>query len=645
MKKASKGELFVTIDIGSVSVKAVCLEIADKNKRLVAVAEEKYKNPIGGIDDDADKNAIIDALKNVVKSLNISKNANISACFFNREMQVKIIDLPNQIQQSQIEQTLNWEARKLLSPAFKDTPYTFAYKFIRKNSNSIALAVIPISVLEKYSDLFKSAGIKLSGIYPEVFSGMTLRPMADIAGLPAVSIVNVGYYGTHLQIFSAGELKFYRYIPSGVSELSDPPEAGDLEVFSQKIRFSFDYFRAVTKLNQIDLLCFMGGGSAVEGLLAYEQAYFAPTKIAPLDISSGIDVANAFATSQEVAEDKQKKLLSFIPAVGIALSASSSDATSTNFLAQILLKKRTARNNAILSVAPVVVSVAILITVFTLILPRYRDLKQQIRTADANINTLNKDIENLKQEIKDNSKFNMVELPAKYDKIIGESIRNLQKSFYNYPLSVIRYLANGKDSGIVLQEVLIKSHEEAKRINLKSIDNDIEEPNDDSSKELSTEQKEDKVQTAQKNPANTSLSNDMLDIGLDGLEESEEIQETNTDNEKLALNKELETDKKEIKTNAFKQIKESDKAATNIYLSSLAQDEYDEQTIKECFEGKMVIIKGIADKLESLGKYVDLLVSDGVKNKSQDRCIKRVTSVISRETKDGIEFLIKGDLP
>lgn len=649
MKTTNKGGLYVTFDIGSVSVKAVSLEVTEKSKRLVTVVEEKFNTPIIGIEEEKDKDIIVTALKNVVQKLKISKNAKISACFYNREMQIKIIDLPQQIQSAQLEQTISWEAKKLISPSFKDAPYTYAYKIVKNNPYSIALAAIPVSILNKYIDLFKKANIKLSGIYPEVFSGIALRPMADIAGLPAVSLVNVGYSGTHLQIFSTGNLKFYRYIPSGTSELSEIPNPNELEVFAQKIRFSFDYFRAVTKLTQIDLLCFMGGGAAIEGLLSYQQAYFAPTKISPLDISSGIDIANAFTGSEETAEDKQKKLLAFDPAIGISLAASEEEAIKMNFLAQVLLKERAERNNKLLGIIPVIVSLAIIIGVFAFIMPKSNELTKEINNSENNIAKLNQEIENLNIEIQNNKIYNKILLQPKYERVLGDSIKQLQNEFHYRPIYHVKRIAK-KNNGIRLQEILIKNEDEAKLINLLPIDN-ITSEDEKKENETSNDNKE-KITIKPTKIINNDISNDILDIGLDSLEESNE----DTEQRETANIEEEQVEIQDIKQENISETKNETNTInknTNKFLSSMAQDEFDEQTLKVCFEGKTIIIKGIADNLKSLGKYVNSLITernvitniyDNTKN-SQEICLTRIKSIVSRQIDGGIEFLLKGDLP
>lgn len=469
MKKKTHEGNFVTIDIGSVSIKAVVVEITAKTKRLVSVEEEKYAAPLLNREDEQSKVIVVKALKRLYEKLSGYKNITIGALYSSRELQVKILDLPQQIQADVLEKTLNWEARKMLSASYKDAPYSYSYKIIRNNPFSVVLSVVPDSLLKKHIDLFKSAGIKLSGLYPEVYSGAALLGMADITGLPAVSVVNVGYVGTHLQIFSAGELKFYRYIPSGMSEMSAKPTAAELEVYSQKIRFSFDYFRAVSKLNQIDLLSFMGGGAASEGFLAYEQSYFSPTKINGLDVSSGIDIATVMskAHSEAVsAEVKQSFIFPFIPAIGGSLAASAGDSDKMNLIAQMVARDKERLYENFVSKMPVYAAVGIILAALVisfgykgLIDEKISEQRNKIALQKQKADAFKSEGETMKD--KNGKPIQILKLSGKLGKILNPVV---ERPDISVALARVRILA--RENGITPEEIMVKTEAEAGFINL-----------------------------------------------------------------------------------------------------------------------------------------------------------------------------------
>ncbi|EKD84282.1 MAG: hypothetical protein ACD_39C00136G0008, partial [uncultured bacterium] len=291
MKNTNNKGLYAAFDIGTVSIKAAIIEVTDSGKRIATIEEEALKLPADFPGEEEHRQHVIESLKSLASRLPMKECRHVSALYSNRELQVKIIELPSQVQIEQIDKILNWEAKKLLSPNFREEPYAFAYKVVRKSPYMVALAVIPQRLLERFADLFEVAGINLDSAYGEVFAADALKEIVDISGLPAMSIVNFGHSGTHLQIFAAGELRFYRFIPSGMSEMTVPPTDNELEMFAQKIRFSFDYFRAISKLNQIDSLFFMGGGAALQGALPFARTYFNPSRVNIVDTSSGIDIS------------------------------------------------------------------------------------------------------------------------------------------------------------------------------------------------------------------------------------------------------------------------------------------------------------------------------------------------------------------
>jgi hypothetical protein len=491
MKRKIQEGKFVAIDIGSTSVKASILETSASSTRLLSIEEVSYDTPIIHKDDEGSKESLIKALKELNTKLSMSKVANITSLFSHRELQVKILDLPAQIELTDLEKTLAWEAKKLLSSSHKDAPCTFSYKIIRSNPLSVALAVIPTSILEKHIELFKLAGIKLSGIIPEVYANTSLLQMADITGLPAVSIVNIGHSGTHLQIYSAGELKFYRYIPSGMNEMSSPPTNTELEVYTQKIRFSFDYFRAITKLTQVDLLSFLGGGASCDTLLPYAQGYFAPTRITSLDISSMIDITNALSDSNEQgmdAKEKQKRLLPFIPSIGSSLVMSSAEAKTINLLFRLKETKKLESKLALISNTPHYIFIAVIIIAFLVSSLYSNHLRKYQARLTGEINEIQANLDELKEKelvFKDEAGN-----PLKILQFSGKTT-DVLNPLLEQPASHVS-LANSiiiaKKYNLFIEEILIKGEEEAESMRLaeRNTSNSTEDSEDEINKYLSS---------------------------------------------------------------------------------------------------------------------------------------------------------------
>lgn len=560
MKKKSQNGLYVAFDIGTVSIKAAVIEVSEKGRRLATIEEELLKPLSAYPGEDEYRLQLTEALKNLASRLPMQQCQSVSALYANREMQVKIIELPGQVMPEQLDKLLNWEAKKLLSPTFREEPYSFAYKVLRKNPYTIALAVIPQRLLERFSELFTNAGIELDGAFGELFSAHSLKEIVDISGLPAMSIVNFGHSGTHLQIFSAGEMKFYRFIPSGMSEMSDPPKENELEMYSQKIRFSFDYFRAVSKLTQIDNLYFMGGGAAQPGVLPFERNYFNPTRVNIVDISSGIDISPILPelTNNQPAEDRQRRLLPYIPAVGACLASLSEDANTMSLTARLRDKKREERLARLAGMLPVWLGIGgLIVVVFALLL-----LKNNMQAELAQINSqldfarMNTEAAKLKLSKHKAVADTGVKLspPAKkaLAPVLNSRMAVAESLFHVFSL---------KPEGLAIEEILVRSALEAESISLPGLDNE--------------------------SPAAAG--------------ESEEAPKSN-------------------------------------FTSGLSEASGDEQQFREGLRGEVLIIRGSVTDNEILGSYLEGL--------TRKKAIIRCKSISSRKAPgDGIEFLLKGELP
>ncbi|MBF0498534.1 MAG: hypothetical protein HQM09_00240 [Candidatus Riflebacteria bacterium] len=290
MKPDLPDGLHIAFDLGVYALKAVVVERTGGRDRITAIEEETLHPPgdFPGENEYRENQTAI--LKRLSDRLPVKTARSIMATFNSRELQFKIVELPQQVADSQLENVLSWEAKKMLSPTFRSEPCLYAYRPLRSGGTQFALSVVPLSHLRRFIEIFEAADLRLDGIYPESLTGLAVRDCLPNAALPALSLINVGHLTTHIHIFSGGDLKFYRHIPSGMGEVPDPAQPGEMEVYTQKIRFSFDYFRAVTKLGGIDEIQFLGGGICRPGFMAYSRDYFAPGRTLNLDLSSRFDI-------------------------------------------------------------------------------------------------------------------------------------------------------------------------------------------------------------------------------------------------------------------------------------------------------------------------------------------------------------------
>ena len=470
-KKLNPG-LYATIDIGTKSVKAVVIEVNNKSKRLLNAESIELAAFDTFTNEEDYKKQITDSISKLVEKLDLTKCQKIISLFYNREFQVKLIDFPNTVKLEQLNQMLFWEAKKLLSSHYKEEEFSYSYCITRGNPLSVVLAVVPQTLLDAHLKLFENTGITPTSVYTDVFSSLALQPIIDIAGLPALSIVNFGHSGTHLNIFSTGKLKFYRFIPTGTAEMSNPPRESELEVYSQKIRFSFDYFRAVSKLTQVDALFFMGGGSAIQNVLNFEQNYFAPTKINALDISSEIDISPIISVSfnEEVNTENSLKLLPFVPAIGGCLADFRDDSDNLDLLTLLKNKEKEKRLAKLAQTIPLFVGIIALLVGLAFTYFLYTNKKEKLDNLTIERNSIQSQI-----GINDTKISSLSSQKSKYRiKLNPQSMKLLNPIISNkYQLSNLFIRAmTVRPKDMKLDNILIRNKSEAEQITLKAEDND-----------------------------------------------------------------------------------------------------------------------------------------------------------------------------
>ncbi len=485
MKKTPQDGLYAAFDLGSFSIKAAVVEVNKSTPRLATLEEDNLKS-IGDFPSEEEYRVyLIETLQSLASRLPLKNCRKISVLFSNREMQVKIVELPNQVQSDQIEKILNWEAKKLLSPAFRDEPFSYSYRLIKENPYTVALAVIPQRLLEKFIELFELAKIDVDAAYAEVFAAHSLKEAVDQTGLPALSIVNFGHSGTHLQIFSAGELRFYRFIPSGMSEMSQPPKDNELEMYSQKIRFSFDYFRAVSKLSQIDALFFMGGGAASPNILPFERSYFNPARINIVDISSHIDISPVLPdiSGNTPAEEKQRRLLPFLPAVGTILSFFSGSSENMNFALRLKNKKHEKRLEELSKSVPAIMAPIGIALIAALLWYMRGNLNEELLELNKKLEMarMNNEAANTKIAKYRAANDTGVKLSPAARKTLAP-VLSKQHSMAH----ILFFLASSCPENLILSEVLVRNNLEAENISLENLQNQqtsYSEPGDSSQPE------------------------------------------------------------------------------------------------------------------------------------------------------------------
>ncbi|MBF0545272.1 MAG: pilus assembly protein PilM [Candidatus Riflebacteria bacterium] len=380
MKKALNDGLYAGIDIGSFSIKAVILERKSGRSNVLQVIETLLSPQSDFPGESEYKEHLISKLVEIAEKLHLKSCKGISAIFHDKEIQVKFLELPSAPSPEQLEQMLFWEAKKLIPQNLKSEPFIFAYRSLKADLKNFALAAVPLSRFQAFLAIFDAAKIRPDALFPEAFTAISAKSLLPTATLPALSLINIGHFSTHIHIFSNGEPKFYRQIPSGTVELSEDSQDSEFEVFTQKIRFSFDYFRAVTKLGNIDEILIYGGGSLKKGLFDFAKRYFAPGRTAKLDFSSKFGLERLETAGLGVDID----LATYLPAL-IATFCYLENNGTDNLVDSYLKRLEKENYESISRYVPTVLATICTIILFVTIISWKNKLQEQLTQIKENI--------------------------------------------------------------------------------------------------------------------------------------------------------------------------------------------------------------------------------------------------------------------
>lgn len=289
-----KDGYYIIYDIGTYSAKSALIEVSNGQKKLTSIDYEILKQLKEFISENDYYLHIQEIIKVLSLRLPINEAQNIIAVLNHRDIQIKIIDLPESITKQNLQQTLYWEAKKLLNPTYKNESFIYGWEIIKEKPNlSLLLGVAPYALIERFEKIFSELGIFLHSVIPAPFCNTYYKKFLEFYHNPnsTISFIEIGHNSTIIQIYNNSELKFFRFIPSGASDFIDTLSRNEIENYTQKIRFSFDYFRASTKISNIETIMICGGGAKIKELFDFIREYFHPSTIDFTDFSRVLDTS------------------------------------------------------------------------------------------------------------------------------------------------------------------------------------------------------------------------------------------------------------------------------------------------------------------------------------------------------------------
>lgn len=446
---------FAAFDIGADSIKLSLIEAQDKKLSLLKLLEEPLE-PVGNFSLESEyKNHKIKALTKLVSNLTENKAVKFACVISHRDIQVKILSLSSQIKLQQLEKILAWEAKKLLPSNFQKDPFAFSYKIIQENPFKIILSVIPDKVLQENLELYNNAGIKINSAFSEVFVAQSLFDSIDTSNFNTVSIASIGSAESHLHIFHSGEMKFYRFIPSGVLQTHATPQEADLEAFSQKIKFSFDYFRAIEKITHMDAIYFIGKGTSKQSFIEFKKSYFSPTKIAPFNFDLVLET-KTLLDQIAPSPDEQADLISlFLPSIGTNLTFFADQSDSMDYLSSANYKVGKKIKKKKYKINPMWLYMILLIVLPVLIWALKADADNRIEALTLEIAAKTMDLNAINTKIQDLPpilELNEIELELVKSSLSAMPLNNM-----------LLKLSTSIPKGVAVEKILVSDTEEAEK--------------------------------------------------------------------------------------------------------------------------------------------------------------------------------------
>jgi hypothetical protein len=229
----------------------------------------------------------------------------------------------------------------------------------------------------------------------------------------------------------------------------------------------------VSKLNQIDAVFFMGGGAAQPNILPFERSYFNPTRINIVDISSQVDISPILPEigDNSPAEEKQRRLLPFLPSVGAILTLFTEDSNKTDFAQRLNKEKKEKKLQALTKTLPFIIGACGIIIIILSLFYLRSHLNQKLKK-------LNKDLEIAQIDMK-SAKLKIAKYKAASNTGVklSPAARKALSPILNRQNNMARILyiiGSSKPESVKIKEVLIRPESEAENIKLENQQDEVQ---------------------------------------------------------------------------------------------------------------------------------------------------------------------------
>ena len=207
------------LDIGSFSIKAIQAEKKDKRWHLVTFGEIRTPANINS-QAEIDKNAIVDAIKKLVKEAKI-KIDNTVLCLPESAVYTQVIDLP-QLSETEIRSAINFEAEQYIPVPLGEVKVEYlvlstSAEEMREKRMEVLLIAAKKHIMEQRVNLAESAGLTPIILETEVLSIVRL---VNLVFQERSIVLNLGYSSSSVFIIQNQKLELVRSINTGGEALT-----------------------------------------------------------------------------------------------------------------------------------------------------------------------------------------------------------------------------------------------------------------------------------------------------------------------------------------------------------------------------------------------------------------------------------------
>ncbi|KKR50327.1 MAG: Type IV pilus assembly protein PilM [Microgenomates group bacterium GW2011_GWC1_41_8] len=286
----------IGIDIGSTQIKAVEVELRNKQPQVVRAVVAPLKTSIIS-ESDVDMEEIAQMLKQVLRESGI-KGGETAISLLESQVFTRIIETPA-LSEKELNQALQWEAERYIPLPLDEVSMdsTIINKYDGKME--VLLVASPTRLIEKYSALYSKAGVRIDAIENEALSILRIYQEQNINSV----LLDIGGSTTTVYVLHGEHLSLVRPISMGGNALTkalstelnlavaqaeeykrtyglDPQQMEGkiadilsqlIEPFVQEVTGSMTFFKERFPQDVISRIILIGGGALLPGLSAFLQ--------------------------------------------------------------------------------------------------------------------------------------------------------------------------------------------------------------------------------------------------------------------------------------------------------------------------------------------------------------------------------------